>query len=184
MPLIRTVLASGPPQAVQSGWTIQFDASTTGAGAILRAGHAVTKFFYLEWNNDLARRWGVVTHDSKHQTFWEFLTLLLTLLKWGSQFGQQSVAILGDNTGSLTAALSLKAKGSMAAVAREIAWRRERSRWHFEVGHVPSELNTVADALSRQFEAKPAPWPTAALRGALQVEQPDCTDLWPASAEI
>ena len=30
LPLRRTVLATGPPQSVQAGWIIQFDASTTG----------------------------------------------------------------------------------------------------------------------------------------------------------
>ena len=128
LPLQRTVSATGPPQSVQSGWVIQFDAATTGAGAILRAGHNIAEYFYVAWNDDVARRWVIVTHESKCQTFWEFLTLLLTLIKWGSQFGQQAVSILGDNTGSLTAALSLKAKGSRAAEAREIAWRRVRHK--------------------------------------------------------
>ena len=124
MPLKREVLAEKPPEAVSSGWVIQFDASTTGGGAVLRAGDKIVEYVLIKWNNSIAEKWDVRTGDSKHQSFWEFLMLLISLMLWGSSFGRQSVAVVGDNTGSLTLALSLKAKGSMAAIARDIAWRR------------------------------------------------------------
>ena len=127
---------------------------------------------------------GVRIEDPKYQTFWEFLTLFLALMVWGSSFTRQSAAVVGDNTGSLTSALKLKAKGCMAAIARELSWRRERLGWQFEVGHLPSELNVVPDALSRQYESKPAPWPTAALRGAIESPKPDFARRWQASRDL
>ena len=74
---------------------------------------------------------------------------------WGNQFVQEAVALLGDNTGALQDALHLKGRGILAAVARELSWRKARYGWEFEVGHVPGELNTVPDALSRLHEMAP-----------------------------
>ena len=64
---------------------------------------------------------GVYPGDTKNQSFYEFLTLLLSLLVWGDNYVEQSIAILGDNVGALTSALSLKGRGSMLAVARELS---------------------------------------------------------------
>ena len=90
--------------------------------------------------------------------------------------------MVGDNTGSLQNALDLKGSGVMAAVAREIAWRRERREWKFAVGHIPSERNTVPDALSRQHEVPPLPFPHHALRQAHFRKPPVVADLWCAVA--
>ena len=116
--------------------------------------------------------------QSKHQTFWEFMALLLSMMVWGRYFRHQTVAVVGDNIGALTHALNLKAKGTLAAIARELAWRKERLKWSFEVGHIPSELNVVADALSRQFEPERPRWPAHALREARQTDVPDFRSLW------
>ena len=90
--------------------------------------------------------------------------------------------MLGDNIGSLQNALDLKGKGILAAVARELAWRQARMGWQFSTGHVPSEKNVVPDALSRQFEPVPAPFPKAALAKAQERSPPDCHRLWRALA--
>ena len=87
---------------------------------------------------------------TKHQTFWEFATLLLSLLVWGNRFVSDSVMVVGDNTGALDNALSLKGKGELIAISRELSWRQAKRGWLFSVGHLPSEFNVVADALSRQ----------------------------------
>ena len=55
----------------------------------------------------------------------------------------------GDNIGALTGALNLVGRGAMLKVAQEIAWRKVRQEWHYRVAHVPTERNTIADALSR-----------------------------------
>ena len=107
------------------------------------------------------------------------MALLISLREWAKDFQQHQLAVVGDNTGALTNALALKGKGVLAAVAREIAWRKERFNWSFAVGHIPSELNVVADALSRQFEPSPPPFPAQALSKARRRE-PDLQELWKA----
>ena len=123
-----------------------------------------------------------MTHNSKHQTFWEMLTLVLALCVWGSSFIHEAVAVLGDNTGALQDALQLKGKGNLAAIARELALRQYRGRWAYEVGHVPSERNTVPDALSRQYEPTPAPLPSSLARWRERTV-PALSDFWRASRE-
>ena len=181
LPLERRVLAHRPPSATTSGWTVQFDASTTGGGAILRYGHNIYEYFSVAWSKKTAAALQVVPGLPKYQTFWEFLTLLLALMVWANDFKQSQLAVLGDNTGALTNALQLKGKGILAAVAREVAWRRERFNWAFAVGHVPSELNIVPDALSRQFETVAPPFPHAALSAA-KARELDLSGVWKAGA--
>ena len=84
------------------------------------------------------------------QSFWEFYTLLLVLLVWCPDGAATKLNIVGDNTRALQQALALKGRGPMLDISREIARRRARRNWHFHVGHLPSERNKVADALSRR----------------------------------
>ena len=72
LPLRRRVLASKPAKATTSGWVAQFDASTTGGGAILRCNHKVVEFFYIKWETRTAVLHDVVPGTSRHQSFWEF----------------------------------------------------------------------------------------------------------------
>ena len=91
-------------------------------------------------------------------TFWEFLTLVLSLEVWGDSYATSSIlTIVGDNTGSLQDALSLKGMGALNTLAMELSWRKARHRWHFQVGHLPTEANGVADALSRLSEGYELP---------------------------
>ena len=181
LPLERTVLAHRPPAAVMSGWVVQFDAATTGGGAILRCGHQIVEYFTIKWTHDTAKVLDVVPGLPKFQTFWEFLTLLLSLTLWANDFKNHQLAVVGDNTGALTNALHLKGKGILAAIAREVAWRKERFGWSFAVGHVPTELNIVADALSRQHEVHAPPFPEQALSAATRRHV--CLEgLWKAAA--
>ena len=115
---------------------------------------------------------------TKHQTFWEFATLLLSLLTWGNKFVTESVMVVGDNTGALNNALSLKGKGELIAIARELSWRQAKRGWLFSVGHLPSEFNVVADALSRQADPKGCKWPTLALASATHVAPPRLASIW------
>ena len=182
LPLRRVVHSSCPAEASTSSWSIQFDASTTGGGAILRNGKHIVEYVFIEWNEEHFGPVGAWPGDSRFQTFWEFLMLLLSLLLWGSNFVAEQVAVLGDNTGSLQNAIDMKGRGLLATVARELAWRRARFNWEFVVGHVPSEKNVIPDALSRQFEPKPAKFPSAALSQAQARQPPDCSQLWRALA--
>ena len=87
LPLERLVGAtstSSPPSA--RGWSIEFDASIYGGGAVLRdTTGRVVEYFSVIWTDEDAEHLHVVTHDTKHQSFWEFATLLLALMTWGGQ---------------------------------------------------------------------------------------------------
>ena len=178
LPLRRVVHAERPDPASASGWAIQFDASTTGGGAILRHGTKIYEFFEIAWTAESAGHLGVEPGLPKFMPFWEFLTLVLALCVWGSQFVAHSVAVLGDNTAALTDALQLKGGGQLMAVARELAWRQARFGWSFAVGHVPSESNGVPDALSRTTEASGPAYPRLALRHAVEVKPPVLYGFW------
>ena len=87
--------------------------------------------------------------------------------------------LLGDNLGALEAALNLRGRGALSKIAREISWRRARDGWRFAAGHLPSERNLVADALSRltapAAEAKRLP---EAVKGARRRVLPEIASLW------
>ena len=100
----------------------------------------------------------------------------MALSLWGSWFTAEAVAVLGDNTSALQNALDCKGKGVLRAIAR----RRARFEWRFEVGHLPSEANTLADALSRLHDPSPAAFPTAALRDATRCDAPSLKQFWRA----
>ena len=90
--------------------------------------------------------------------------------------------MLGDNTGALQNALSLKGKGILLAVAREVSWRKAKYGWNFRVGHLPSEANVIADALSRVADpSAKAAWPHQALGYAHAVSPPKMQDIWLAT---
>ena len=148
--LERLVGPSPPGSPSTASRHIEFDASPFGGGAVLRdsSGH-VLEYFSIVWNEWDAEHIGVVPGLPKYQTFWEFLTLLLALMTWGDLFTDDKVMILGDNTGALSDALSLKGRGPLMSVSRELSWRSARRRWLYSVGHLPAEHNVVADALSR-----------------------------------
>ena len=115
--------------------------------------------------------------DPAFQSFWEFLTLLLTLVQWGRWFVHEAVTIMGDNTAALQDALDLKGRGAMLAVAHELAWRKARHRWAFVVAHLPSEDNTTADALSRIASPEPAAIPRSVAH-ATRVRPAPVKNLW------
>ena len=81
------------------------------------------------------------------------LALIVSLLVWGDEYASSDVLeIVGDNTGSLQDALSLKGSGALNTLSMELSWRKAQHGWAFTVGHLPSEANTMADALSRLAE--------------------------------
>ena len=76
-------------------------------------------------------------------------------------------------------ALNLRGRASLSKITRELTWRQVRQAWLYDVGHLPSEANVVADALSR-LRAPPGcdrkAFPEA-LRGARRREI-DPSSLW------
>ena len=141
-------------------------------------GDTPREFFRTRWSNVHAPKWKVVIGKSEHQTFWEFYTLLLCLMLWASRFRIPGLKILGDNTGALADVLRLSGKGAMMAIAREVSWRQVRGHWKFEVAHLPGKHNTVADALSREYDPSPAAHPLEVLKGALERNPAGPSEVW------
>ena len=65
----------------------------------------------------------------------------------------------------------------MLVVAKEIAWRKARFGWHYECGHLPSEVNTISDDLSRLSGPDAVPVPEV-LRGVQWIQPPAPGSLW------
>ena len=90
----------------------------------------------------------------------------------------EGLAFLGDNTASLQLAISGRAKGAMGSLARELFIRRVKGDWKYSVGHLPSEHNSIADALSRLHEpGHPRELPEA-LKGCADVHALSLGQLW------
>ena len=132
-----------------TGTSVQFDASPWGGGAVLCHNFVPISFIRMAWTKRWADRLGCTIGEPHGQTTWEFLTLLLAMLQWGTAYKDIGIAIVGDNTAALSAALSFKGRGGLTILTREFSWRKVRHRWRLATGHLPAEANTVADALSR-----------------------------------
>ena len=179
-PLQRLVTANRRLRARMSDWVAQFDASPWGGGGVLKYDGQVVEFFATKWHQKDFKNMDVTVGSSRSQTFFEFLTLFMTLLLWSSRSGDRALAIVGDNTAALSNAISLKGRGPLLAVSRELAWQRARKGWAFEVGHIPAEENEVADALSRLHAVPAKAFPTEALARAQEVRAPKVKTLWHA----
>jgi hypothetical protein len=116
----------------------------------------------------------VALADSSSQTFLELFAVLISAILWATTTSSPSeyLVILGDNTAALQSALGLKGKGPLMAVARELSWRQALYNWTFSVGHLPTEANSVADALSRLDAPEPSQARRAGQRTANGVSGP------------
>ena len=115
--------------------------------------------------------------SSSAQTFFEVLVLVLAVELWCD--GSRPVAILGDNTGALQEALDLKGRGVQAPLSQALSILIIARSLHLSVGHLPSEANTAADALSRQSEpGSGKPWPFAPTAGVQVVTPLSPLVLW------
>jgi len=128
---------------------IQCDASLWGGGSVLFVQGRAREYICTAWSEASARRLGVEIGSAEGQTAWEYLILFLSLLCWADSFRDTGVACMGDNLASLSGILAMKGKSNLTKITRELAWRKCRQRWHYSAGHLPSERNTLADALSR-----------------------------------
>ena len=130
----------------------------------------------MEWQDSEVEKLGVQTGLPAHQTFWELLALACCLLVWGDRLAvDYELAVVGDNTGSLQCALDQKGRGAMNALSQELSWRRARHRWAFTLGHIPTESNKWADALSRLPRGVSVP---PALDQARRLSPPSLAKFW------
>jgi len=179
-PLERIVTHARPRGTDLSSDVVEFDASPWGGGAARRRGNRYLDYVVLEWDLSMVPGLNVTPGLPKHQTFWEFLMVLVSLLCWADGFPNEQLQILGDNTGALQTVLDMKGRGPMLAISRELSWRKARRKWEFRVGHLPSEHNGVADQLSRMAGPDAQPLPHA-LRSAVRLPTPDLSRVWVAS---
>ena len=138
-----------------------------------------SEFAWCAWSEASARRLEAPLGCPSGQTTWEYFALLLALTLWATRFRKEGLAVLGDNLSSLNALLSLKGRNQLSKVTRELAWSKTRYAWRYAAGHLPSELNTLADSLSRVAapagHAKEVP---SELDGALRRDFPDQDGIW------
>ena len=177
-PLSHDVRASPLPAPDAAVLAFEFDASTTGGGGVLWTNGQPIRWWRTTWRAEdvhciepRAR-----TEVSDWQTFWEYLTLLMCLILWARP--NEPIAIIGDNTGSLQLAIDLNGSNGLLAISRELAWRRARNRWSYGAGHLPTEANSLADALSR-MNASGQPPPR--LRRLREFDPPQVSELWIAA---
>jgi len=160
---------------------VEFDASPWGGGAVLYRQDAATEYLELAWTPQLAHHLGEKIGQPGGQSTWEFLTLFLVLMVWGSEFKEAGLAIAGDSTAALSSALRLRGRGGMNKISRELSWRKIRLSWRFVVGHLPAEGNEVADALSRTAaptSSDSKQFPHAALSAARRRDPPSMDTWW------
>ena len=110
------------------------------------------------------RRFKAQTGQSKFNTVWEGIALLVAFRIWLPSLGYGAhVRAKSDNIGVLYMVANGKASSSeLNILAREFsldqALRIYRVSW---LGHIPGITNLEADSLSRQFSPSPPPWPSA-----------------------
>ena len=175
--LERIISAAGPPAASMTRWAVVSDASPWGAGAVLLHNCVPVEFAVWKWDKESAADLDVKVGAPADQSFWEFFTVGLCIALWGKDFVAESLAVVTDNTAALQQLLDLKGKGPMLAVAMELSWRKARGRLAFEPGHLPSEQNRWADALSRLAAPKSAKVPEE-LRGVTERSPPAPAVFW------
>jgi len=159
---------------------VRLDASPWGGGAILYLDDAPQEYFSVRWSSSVASRLRTSIGCPSGQTSWEYLIVLLALLVWASRFSATGVAILGDNLAALNGMLSLRGKNALTAITREVAWRKVRYGWRYAAGHLPSEHNGAADALSRLHapEGSDKKCLPPELGSASEIDCPDIETIW------
>jgi len=177
---LETLIVRTPLQITSESPRIHVDASPWGGGGILYIAGAAREFWHTAWDQQTAEHLETVVGCPSGQTTWEYLGLFLSLVLWASRYRDVGVCVLGDNLASLNGILSLRGRKALTKITREVSWRKVRHRWRYVAGHLPTEHNTSADALSRlsapnAAEAKEFP---AELLSAAAVQCPEIKSLW------
>jgi len=152
LPLEHAVVKSLPAIDLKTAPRVELDASPWGGGAILFEQNVPSEYFYVKWDETTASFLNAPLGEASSMTTYELLTVFLALVRWATSRREVGLAILGDNVSSLEVALHLKGRASLATIAREVSWRRARFGWNYVVGHIPTEINIMADTLSRIYD--------------------------------
>ena len=179
LPLEQLISENLAEISLSTAARIEVDASPWGGGAVLILKGRISEWWALAWTAADAKHLKTEIGNPAGQTSWELLAVFLCLVLWGAAHRGPGIALLGDNLSSLEAALHLKGRGPLAQIARELSWRRAREGWRYAVGHLPTERNTLADALSRlAAPGKEAMKVPTELRHATRRAAPISQNLW------
>ena len=161
VPHCRIVRSLPPPPPDPEAYRFEIDASPWGGGGLLVVNGVTTRCFAVAWDRALIAKIEpeeVTVGHCGSQTFFETLVMLMAVELWGDS--SHNTVILGDNTAALGEAIDLKGKGTRGPLSQILAVLIVARTLHLTVGHLPTEANDAADALSRQFEPENAkPWP-------------------------
>ena len=137
----------------------------------------IVKYVYGAWTEHEATLLNITIGMASGQTTWEYLALYISLSLFAAAHIGTGIVLLGDNFSSLSLALHVKGQRGLGIISREISWRRIRQGWRYACGHLPSEQNEVADALSRQNCPDKKALPPD-LASATLVSAPSVAALW------
>ena len=121
-----------------------------GGAALLFENDEVTEYWMTKWTEHDGKPAHAKVGDSGSQTCWELATLVLVVVHWTPL--NEGLVICGDNSGSLQLSVGMASAKNERTLLRELAWRKARGGWEFDVCHIPSGSNTTTDVLSRFFE--------------------------------
>ena len=167
-PFVRTVRSV----RVKTNAILITDASTMGLGGVLMVGGSPIEFFSTPIPHEFLSHTGAKPGDPKHMALWEALCLLLAARTWLTRFPLGSVVrVKADNIGALHLLAKGKARSpDLSIVAREISLDVATEKYEFTLlQHLNTKLNKIADALSRQHDPSPPPFPSKALAGAKRI---------------
>jgi len=179
MPLETLVVPKLRPVTLD-GAVVHVDASPWGCGAVRFDSKLPVEIMIVTWDASTAAYLGEEIGKPDGQTTWELLALLLCLVAWAAEHRAAGLALLGDNVAALSAALNLKGRKGLTKINREISWRKCHGSWRYAAGHLPSEQNVWADALSRTMapEGSDHKQIPEALLQTPRREPPVLDDLW------
>ena len=134
------------------------DASPWGGGGVLFVQDVAVRCFACTWRAEDFEGRNVVIGQPAAQTFFEICAEILAIELWRT--GCAPTTVLGDNTAALQEVLDMKGANLHEDLAQVLAVLRCSRTLTLAVGHLPSESNVAADALSRQAEpGSRHPWP-------------------------
>ena len=119
-PLEHLLVDGAPKISLRDATLVTFDASLWGAGAVRYIDGHAADWFEVPWTAAMLQPLGLAIGDPRCQQAFEYLALLLVLLAWGAHSRGTGLAILGDNIAALQNALTLRGKGPLNAISREI----------------------------------------------------------------
>lgn len=156
------------------------DACPFGMGGILRIDGEPKEYYAVDISEELQEKFAATRGDSKWNTLWEAVALLVAARLWLPGLGYGVVVrIKSDNMSALISISKGKAKtAELNIVAREFAIDQAKKDYLIKwLEHIPGVTNVQADALSRATAPIPKEFPSD-LVGCLRRRPTLGQDFW------